>query len=690
MFLDATIRRNSELIETAFQLHQSGLIPPDTFVLDLDLIIYNAKMIKKVADELGIKLYFMTKQFGRNPFISEKLMELGYEGAVCVDFDEVKTLSANGIKLGNIGHIVQIPSRMVHDFVENNPEVITVYSYEKAVEVSRAATSLSKNQGLLLKVIEHEDLLYPGQQGGFYLQELLEMAKKIQSLPGVHIEGLTSFPCFIYNEVSGEIEATPNMNTLKKAKKILEEKLNIKINQMNTPSTNCCQSIKLAAENGSTHCEPGHGLIGTTPMNAFKDGVEVPAIVYVSEVSHNLDGLTYAYGGGYYRRSHVAKALIGESIQSAKCYDVSAMSLESIDYYFPLKGTAMVGNTAVFAFRSQVFVTRSKVAIVKGIHSGKPEICGIYTSLGIRGDGDLNRFAVIVLDSFGIGYMDDVYQVRKQDIGANTFKSILDKQPSLVLINLQKLGIMNALGMETEFMKFNLKATYGVSNLMHIGADTFSGHQEIMGTKPKKPIEEPFSYCIQTVYEALIRAGHKVTFQGEKLKFLVVDKCVTVADNLEADLGQVYNITAALDYISYDKVVNIGKVVRGAVQVARVIAFGGKNVPFEDILYAVEEKEGKYIGINAPKSGVYNDGYQVIHLGYGVESNVQLPTILGKAGVPVVLIGKVADIVANEYGKNIPAVDTEEVMKITLKEFKKMERGFLCTNVQETDLAGHS
>ena len=302
----------------------------------------------------------------------------------------------------------------------------------------------------------------------------------------------------------------------------------------------------------------------------------------------------------------------------------------------------------------------------------------------------MNRFAVIVLDSFGVGYMDDVYQVRKQDIGANTFKSILDKEATLFLPNLQKLGIMNALGMETKLMKFNPNATYGVSNLMHFGADTFSGHQEIMGTKPKKPIEEPFSYCIDAVYEALVQAGHKVTFRGGKLKFLVVDQCVTVADNLEADFGQVYNITATLDCISYDEVINIGKVVRSVVQVARVIAFGGKNVPFENILSAVEEKEGKYIGINAPKSGVYNDGYQVIHLGYGVDSKVQLPTILGNVGVPVILIGKVADIVANDGGKSILAVDTEEVMKITLEEFKRMERGFLCTNVQETDLAGHS
>ena len=31
---------------------------------------------------------------------------------------------------------------------------------------------------------------------------------------------------------------------------------------------------------------------------------EIPALVYVSEISHNLDGHSYFYGGGYYRRGH--------------------------------------------------------------------------------------------------------------------------------------------------------------------------------------------------------------------------------------------------------------------------------------------------------------------------------------------------------------------------------------------------
>lgn len=306
-------------------------------------------------------------------------------------------------------------------------------------------------------------------------------------------------------------------------------------------------------------------------------------------------------------------------------------------------------------------------------------------------EGDsLNRFIVIVLDSFGVGYMQDAAQVRPEDVGSNTFGHILGKCPDLKLPNLEKLGIMNALGRETDFMKKNSKAAYGISSLMHYGADTFYGHQEIMGTRPKKPIKEPFAKSIDKVFEALISAGYQVEYKGDKLKFLLVNGCVTVADNIEADYGQIYNLTSTLDLIPYSEVLKIGKIVREVVEISRVIPFGGINVTVDDILAAVEEKEDKFVGINAPKCGVYNEGYQVIHLGYGINPEVQVPTILGKKGIPTVLLGKVADIVENNYGKSISCVDTEEVMKLTIEEMEKIESGFICTNVQETDLAGHA
>ncbi|WP_242851504.1 hypothetical protein [Clostridium sp. DMHC 10] len=65
----------------------------------------------------------------------------------------------------------------------------------------------------------------------------------------------------------------------------------------------------------------------------------------------------------------------------------------------------------------------------------------------------MKRFIVIVLDSFGIGYMEDTALIRKQDVGANTLKHILREVPNLKLKNLEKIGIMNALGEDYKGMK---------------------------------------------------------------------------------------------------------------------------------------------------------------------------------------------------------------------------------------------
>lgn len=302
----------------------------------------------------------------------------------------------------------------------------------------------------------------------------------------------------------------------------------------------------------------------------------------------------------------------------------------------------------------------------------------------------VKRFVLLILDGFGIGAMADTPKVRPQDKDANTCKHIFKCTKNLKLPNLQRLGLMNALGEETQDMKKSLNAIYGISNLKHFGADTYLGHQEIMGSDPKMPLIQPFSSCIDEVYNELKINGYDVKYIGDDLKFLLVNNSVTIADNIEADPGLIYNVTASFDLIDFDKVLEIGRIVRSVTKVSRIIAFGGKDVSLNDILNAVEVKEEKYIGINAPKSGVYREGYLVRHLGFGIDSTVQVPTILGKSGINVVLLGKVADIVENAYGKSISCVDTNKVLELTINEMRDMESGFIATNVQETDLAGHS
>lgn len=303
----------------------------------------------------------------------------------------------------------------------------------------------------------------------------------------------------------------------------------------------------------------------------------------------------------------------------------------------------------------------------------------------------MKRFIIIVLDGFGIGAMNDAKIARPGDEVSNTLGSIIQDFPQLKLPNLEKLGLMNAYGKESGNMKFEVNANFGKSELMHYGADTFMGHQEIMGTLPKKPEVQPFQQKVDQVYAHLLNKGYKVEIkERDGLRYLIANDYVAIGDNIDADFGMAYNCTAPLDYISFEKELEIGQAVREVVTVNRVIPFGGTETTMEDILNAEETREGKYIGIHAVKSKSYNHGYQCRHLGYGVDKKVQVPSILTDAGIDVSLFGKVADIVINDEGKSVSCVDTKTVLELTIDEVKNMKSGFICTNVQETDLAGHS
>ncbi|WP_305180179.1 phosphopentomutase [Faecalibaculum rodentium] len=301
------------------------------------------------------------------------------------------------------------------------------------------------------------------------------------------------------------------------------------------------------------------------------------------------------------------------------------------------------------------------------------------------------RFVVIVLDGFGMQAMQDAARVRPGDERSSTLGSLLKDFPDLTLPNLESLGLMNAFGQESRCMKFSPEACFGRSELMHFGADTFQGHQEIMGTKPKKPETHNFQQKIDEIEQALLQKGHQVKRCGTPgLQYLLVDESCTVADNIDSDLGMAYNCTAPLDVLPFDRLMEIARIVRSHAQVGRVIAFGGTGNTVQDILAAGQTREGKYIGLLASLTKSYDQGYECRHLGYGVDPQVQVPSILAQAGVDVTLLGKVADIVHNERGKSVSCVDTASVLDLTIQELDSMKSGFICTNVQETDLAGHS
>lgn len=383
MFLEKTIRRNPALIKTSFDLHQSGQVMPDTYVIDLDTIIENAKNIIESAKKHDLKMYFMLKQLGRNPIIAKELIKLGYSGAVAVDFNEAKVYMDHNIPISNVGHLVQPPKALLQKLIDYQCEYITIYSIEKAHDINECLKNTNRKQKVMLRIISDQDRIYSGQHAGFHIDELEEIVKELLLLDHIDIKGLTSFPCFLYNENTNKNDPTENLNTILKAKEIVEN-LGVQIENLNAPSTTCVETIKEMAKYPVNSGEPGHGLSGTTPLHAVKDSVEIPAVTYVSEVSHNLAGKSFCYGGGHYRRSHVENAIVGTCLDDSRYTKVIAPDLDSIDYHFGLSDLHTINETVIMAFRFQIFVTRSTVCIVKGIQSGNPEIVGFYNSLGSK------------------------------------------------------------------------------------------------------------------------------------------------------------------------------------------------------------------------------------------------------------------------------------------------------------------
>ena len=382
MFLKQTMERNRRLIDAAFALHQAGKILPDTYVIDVDAFLENGKKIIDKAKARGYKMYFMLKQVGRNPWLAEELTRMGYDGAVVVDYKEALTMMEHHIPLGNVGHLVQIPGSMVKKVVEAKPEVITVYSREKLSQIEAAAAELDQTQGIMIRVFDDPDMIYSGQTAGFHLDELEDTVNWMRkTCPHLIVKGVTSFPCYLYDAQRDDIVPTANLGTVKKAEAILDA-MGIRDIILNTPSATCCLTLDKMAEHGGNCGEPGHGLSGTTPMHAVHHMEEIPAVVYVSEISHNFEGNAYCFGGGHYRRSHVENAMVGKDAATGVWREVIPPSDESIDYHFGIRGGCPVGDTVVMAFRFQIFVTRSDVALVRGLSSGQGELIGIYDSQG--------------------------------------------------------------------------------------------------------------------------------------------------------------------------------------------------------------------------------------------------------------------------------------------------------------------
>jgi len=399
VFLDVLRRRNPRFIEAAVELHRERAIPAPAFILDLDTMAANARALAAESKKLGLKTYAMTKQFGRNPAAIAAVADAGIDGFVAVDMTCAAAIRRVGERLGHLGHLVQVPVAQTDAGLAFGPDHWTVFSLEKAQAVSDAVERRgAPPQPLLLRVYQDGDEFYSGHEGGFALREITGAARHIETLPGATVAGVTSFPALLFDPTTRALRLTHNAETLARAAEALRSAGYERV-EINAPGTTSVAALGLLAEGGATQVEPGHALTGTTPLHAVQDLEEVPAMLYLTEVSHTYADRAYCFGGGFYidrvLGDYQVRCLLGRDAEQALRGEPAPAALPApgaIDYYGQIEGprahAARAGDTAIFAFRAQAFFSRASVIPVAGISEGTPQVVGVFTPDGHR-DGQV-------------------------------------------------------------------------------------------------------------------------------------------------------------------------------------------------------------------------------------------------------------------------------------------------------------
>lgn len=394
MFLDVLRRRNPKFIEAAMALHQAGKIPANAYVLDLDSVEANARVIKTEADRLGLKVFAMTKQVGRASSFCRAVMRAGVTRSVAVDMACARATDNAGMKVGHLGHLTQIP-RFEADAAASRfqPDYWTVFNTEKASEAAIAANKAGYTQNLLARVVATGDTFYRGQEGGFAAEDVLQAADILDGTPGGRFAGITTFPALLFDHQTRKVLPTPNLATLTRAAEALARAGRRDI-EINAPGTTSSLLLAALAEAGATQVEPGNGLHGTTALHIVEDLPELPAVLYLTEVSHLTGGKAFCFGGGFYIDpifpDYQVKAIVGDAptVAEKALRNVEVPPPSAIDYYGMIDATGPTppkpGDTAVFGFRGQAFVTRAYVVGVSGISSGAPVVESIENGFGER------------------------------------------------------------------------------------------------------------------------------------------------------------------------------------------------------------------------------------------------------------------------------------------------------------------
>ncbi len=290
----------------------------------------------------------------------------------------------------------------------------------------------------------------------------------------------------------------------------------------------------------------------------------------------------------------------------------------------------------------------------------------------------MKRAAIIVIDSMGIGAIEDAAQYG-DDLSCNTLCNLAKATGGLNVPNLEKLGLGNIKDIEGVKKTDTPLAKYGIMKMKSKGKDTTTGHWEIAGLVLKHPFKTYKEFPDEIIDEFIKQTGCKGILgnipasgtkiieqlhkEHEKTKFPII---YTSADS-------VFQIAVDIDIIPLE-------MLYGWCKIARKILDDGKWGISRVIARPYQIIDGKPTRI-----GKFRHDYSV---------PPPEPTLLNNVvgcGKKVLSIGKIKDIFVNSgISEAIPTGSNKEGLEATLKSIKEKKWDLIFTNLVDTDmLYGH-
>lgn len=289
------------------------------------------------------------------------------------------------------------------------------------------------------------------------------------------------------------------------------------------------------------------------------------------------------------------------------------------------------------------------------------------------------RAIIIVIDSMGIGAMDDAVEFN-DDNTVNTLCNLAKKAGGLNVPNFEKMGLGNIKDIEGVKKELNPVAQFGIMKPKSKGKDTTTGHWEIAGLVLEHPFKTYEKFDDKIINEFIKETGCKgilgnypasgtkiiqdLNEEHQKTKFPII---YTSADS-------VFQIAADIDLIDIETLYNWCKIARkildeGHYGISRVIARPYRIIDNQPTRISSLRHD---FSVCPPKDTLLN--------------------IIEKEGGKTFAIGKIKDIFTGSgITKSVPTGGNKEGLDVTLDAIKnKKDFSLIFTNLVDTDmLYGH-